>query len=401
MICANSEDIERHDEQVLLALGNQAGAILDNAELRGELRETYIATVQMLAEAIRAKDPHLGGHSHEVSAYVGRVAERLGLETKRREELVFASLLHDVGKIGISERILLKPGRLTSEEYTVVKLHPRIGARLVQQVPALSPLGQYILHHHERFDGTGYPTGLRGEEIPLEARVIGIADAFSAMTSDRPYRGRLSLEDACAELEACAGTQFDPEIVRIFVEEVRKDPPTGEGENMVHEALADPELASVRSDEGLIAGSGPLELTDHLTLLYTHRYFHETVAAEAERAGLQEGGFAIALFELDEIERINREHGYATGDAAIKTAAHAVEEAAVRCGGTACRYGGRRLGLLAPGADADGIESAASSVLDGVPEIALRTSCAVWAPGESGEELIARGLAGLRATLSE
>lgn len=401
VICANSEDIESHDEQVLLALGNQAGAILDNAELRGELRETYIATVQMLAEAIRAKDPHLGGHSHEVSAYVGRVAERLGLEPKRREELVFASLLHDVGKIGVSERILLKPGKLTSEEYTVIKLHPRIGARLVQQVPALAVLGQFILHHHERFDGTGYPTGLSGEEIPPEARVIGIVDAFSAMTSDRPYRGRLSLDDACAELEACGGTQFDPEIVRLFVEEVRKDPPTGEGENMVYEALADPELESVRSDDGLIVGSGPLELTDHLTLLYTHRYFHETVAAEAERAGLQDGTFAIALFELAEIERINRDHNYGTGDAAIKRVAHAVEEAAVRCGGTACRYGGRRLALIAPGADDDGIEAAASSVVHGAGEITVRASCAVWAPGETGEAVIARAVLGLRAPLSE
>jgi HD-GYP domain-containing protein (c-di-GMP phosphodiesterase class II) len=266
VVCANSDSYGTHDDDVLIALGDHAGAVLENTRLQTDLRDAYISTVDMLAEAIRAKDPHLGGHSREVSEYVHRVAQGLGLDPQRREQLIFASLLHDIGKIGISERILLKPASLTDEEFTVIKLHPRIGSRLVEQVSALAPLAPAILLHHERWDGTGYPSGLKGEEIPLEARVIGVADAFSAMTSDRPYRGRMSLDEACTELERCAGTQFDPEVVRRFVEEVRADPPDG-GFDPVAEALDDPEIRSRRDGGDLLLGRGPLELIDPLTLL--------------------------------------------------------------------------------------------------------------------------------------
>nr|MBA2240457.1 HD domain-containing protein [Solirubrobacterales bacterium] len=277
VVCANSETFGSHDEDVLIALGDQAGAVLKNADLHGELRDSYVATVRMLAEAIRVKDPHLGSHSEDVSGYVGRVAEGLGLDPKRREELVCASLLHDIGKIGISERILLKPGRLNAEEFGVIQLHPRIGSRLVQQVPSLAPLATFILHHHERYDGSGYPAGLKGEEIPLGARVIGVADAFSAMTSDRPYRGRMSLEEACEELERHAGTQFDPDVVRIFADEARLRPPSeSEAEPGLGSVLDDPEFQARRPEGEALLG-GPRDLTDHLTLLYTHRYFHEVV----------------------------------------------------------------------------------------------------------------------------
>jgi diguanylate cyclase (GGDEF)-like protein len=395
VVCANSEDIERHDEQVLLALGNQAGAILDSTQLRGELREAYVSTIAVLAEAIRIKDPHLGGHSHQVSGYVSRVAERLGMEGREREELVFASLLHDVGKIGISERILLKPGALSSEEYAVVKLHPRIGAGLVGQVRALEPLAVPVLHHHERFDGAGYPTGLRGEEIPLPARIICVADAFSAMTSDRPYRGRMSIEAACEELEANAGTQFDPEVVRLFVEEIRKDPPGEDAPSPVAEVLDDPELRSVRGDDSLLAGTRTLELIDSLTMLYTHRYCHEVAEAQAQRAQLDGAGFAVAMFELSGIKRINSEEGYAAGDAAIKRLAQAVEQAAVRAAGTACRYSGRTIALLVPGAGAEAVEALAANVREAAGELDVTTSCAAWSPGETARQTIERARADL------
>jgi HD-GYP domain-containing protein (c-di-GMP phosphodiesterase class II) len=180
--------------------------VLQNARLRGELRGSYLATVSVLADAMEAKDPFLRSHSDEVSTYVAAVADRLGLDYRRREELIFGSLLHDIGKIGISERILLKPVELTPEERRIIELHSRIGYQLAQQVPTLRPIAPAILYHHEHFDGSGYPSGLRGEEIPLEARIICVADAFCAMTSDRTYRERLSAEDACVELERNAGT---------------------------------------------------------------------------------------------------------------------------------------------------------------------------------------------------
>ncbi len=165
------------------------------------------------------------GHGEEVASYVTAVADRLGLEPRRREELVYAALLHDLGKIAISESILLKPSELSAEERGVIQLHPRIGAELVRQVAALRAIGPAVEHHHERWDGTGYPGGLAADAIPVEARVLAVADAFSAMTADRPYRAALSFDEACAELERCAATQFDPMCVRLFVEEARRRPP--------------------------------------------------------------------------------------------------------------------------------------------------------------------------------
>ncbi len=181
------DGFESLDDDVLLAVGDHAGAVLQNARLHGDLRSAYLSTIRVLAGAIELKDPGLRGHSDAVSEYVLAVADRLEFEPRRREALIFASLLHDVGKLGISERILLKPGSLTDEERSVIELHPRIGYQLVRQVPALEEIAPAVLHHHERFDGNGYPGHLRGETIPLEARIIAVADAFSAMTSNRPY----------------------------------------------------------------------------------------------------------------------------------------------------------------------------------------------------------------------
>ncbi len=158
VVCANNPNgFDDFDDEVLLAVGDHAGATLQNARLQGELRTSYLATVGALTEAIEVKDPLVHGHSEDVSRYVEAVAGRLNLLLARREELIFGSLLHDVGKIGISERILLKPAKLTPEERSVIGLHPRIGYRLVEQVPALRPIAPAILHHHERFDGKGYP----------------------------------------------------------------------------------------------------------------------------------------------------------------------------------------------------------------------------------------------------
>ncbi|HYU61185.1 MAG TPA: HD domain-containing phosphohydrolase [Solirubrobacterales bacterium] len=222
VVCANLPGgFHEHDEEVLLALGDHAGAALEAARLHHELREAYMATVRVLAEMIEVRDPGLRRHSTEVADAVAAVADRLNLEPQRREELVFASLLHDVGKIGVSEAILLKPSGLTQEEYGEVKRHPQLGAQLVEQVPALQPIAPAIRHHHERFDGEGYPGELKGTNIPLEARILAVADSFTAMIEDRPYSPPMSEEDACRELERCGGTQFDPEVVRAFVAEIR------------------------------------------------------------------------------------------------------------------------------------------------------------------------------------
>jgi diguanylate cyclase (GGDEF)-like protein len=390
VVCANRDGgFEEWDDDVLLALGDHAGAVLDNNRLHGELRGAYLGTVRVLAEAIQAKDPFLRGHSEEVSGYVAAVAGRLGIEPRRREELVFGSLLHDVGKIGISERILLKPGALTPEERTLIELHPRIGFRLVEQVPALRPIADAILHHHERYDGDGYPEGLAGEAIPLEARIICVADSFSAMTAERPYRGRMSLEEACVELERCAGSQFDPAVVGAFVEEVRRDPFSGDGEATA--AMEDPQVDRHREGDEPVLGFGAHAIVDNLTLLYSHRYFHESAEAAANRAAAEAEPFAVVLAELTEVAHVNRLEGYTAGDEAIRAAAKAVQRAAVLCGGTACRCSGRRVALIAPACDEEQATRMASVIaaeLAAGPRVAI--GCAVWRDGDSGFDVIAR-----------
>ena len=384
-----------YDDDVLLALGDHAGAVLDNARLQHELRTSYVGTVRVLADAIEAKDRFLRGHSEDVSAYVAGVADRVGLDPRQREELVYSSLLHDVGKLGISERILMKPAELTPEERSLVQLHPRIGVRLVQQVPALKASELAILHHHERWDGQGYPAGLRGEEIPLEARIIAVADAFGAMTSDRPYRARMSPEEACSELEANAATQFDPVVVRHFVEEVRRRPPAVEELDALHEALADPEIDARRDDDAPVLGTASFGLTDNLTLLYGRRYLHEAADAEARRASGQNRAFAVILLELAGLDEVNRREGYAEGDRVIQRAARALQRETSRVGGTASRYGGHRLAAIVPGGEEQARELVAAVEAGLEERSGVRSAFALWRQGDSGDDVVARARAGL------
>lgn len=395
VVCANNPDgFDDYDDEVLLSVGDQSGAVLQNARFQGELRASYLATVGMLADAMEVKDPFLRRHSEEVSSYVAAVADRFELPHRRREELLFGSLLHDVGKIGVSERILLKPAALTSEEFEVIKLHPRIGYRLVQQVPALRPIAPAILYHHERYDGDGYPSGLRGEEIPLEARIICVADSFSAMVEERTYHKRRTYEEACVEIQRHAGTQFDPEVGRIFVEEVRRKPPVFERQDLAT-ALKDLDLEA-RRGEGLILDYGSIALTDNLTLLYTRRYFHEAAHAEARLAEVRGRPFGVVLVELTGIAELNWKKGYAAGDEEIRTAARVVQQTAARHGGTACRHGGNRLGLIVSNTDERAAQLIADEFLvDLRSDPPVRTGAAAWRPGDDGEAVIARARARL------
>jgi HD-GYP domain-containing protein (c-di-GMP phosphodiesterase class II) len=211
VVCANRKDgFEELEDDVLLALGDHAGAVLHNEQLRGELRTSYVGTVAMLADAIAAKDPFVGGHSEEVSAYVAAVAERLGLEPRRREELVFGSLLHDLGKIALPDHVLAGGGALDDRDWDVVRRHSDAGARIVERVDGLSHLAPAIRAAHERWDGRGYPDGLRAERIPLPSRVVAVCDAYDAMVSHRPYRRAMPRARALDEIARAAGTQFCP-----------------------------------------------------------------------------------------------------------------------------------------------------------------------------------------------
>jgi len=168
--------------------------------------------------ALEARDPYLRGHSARVTSLAEGLARRLGWSGQRLDALRLGGTLHDVGKIAVTTSVLCKPGPLTEEELAQIRTHPLAGARLIEAVLDFRPALPYVLHHHERWDGAGYPHGLAADEIPIEARLLGVADAFDAMTSVRSYRPALSVEQALGELARCAGSQFDPEVAETFVE---------------------------------------------------------------------------------------------------------------------------------------------------------------------------------------
>lgn len=173
--------------------------------------------LKVIAAAIEARDRYTGGHVDRVSRYALATADEMGLEDQKKRAVWLASMFHDVGKLAIPDSILNKPGPLTEDEYAEMKLHPVLGAQIVEQASYLIPAALGILHHQERWDGNGYPAGLEGDQISIEGRILAVADAFDAMLTDRPYRPAQTEEYAVSELERCAGTQFDPVVVRAFL----------------------------------------------------------------------------------------------------------------------------------------------------------------------------------------
>ena len=187
------------------------------------LQETYIATMKSLAQVIEAKDRTTRGHLDRTQAYGLALARRIDGSIVT-DQLSYGFFLHDIGKVGVPEHILCKEGPLSGEEWSVMRTHPLVGAQIVAPITFLGDAVELVRHHHERFDGHGYPDGLRGEQIPLSARIFSVADAFDAMTSDRPYRDAIGMERALEEIESGAGSQFDPEVVRAFVRMVHEEP---------------------------------------------------------------------------------------------------------------------------------------------------------------------------------
>ena len=177
-----------------------------------------MSTLLALSRAIEARDPYSSGHAIRVGAMAEVVAFRLGWDEADIELLRMGAALHDIGKLAVPEQILSKPGPLDDDELAEMRRHPEKGARMVARVKALQLAVPAVLYHHERWDGRGYPVGVEGDAIPPEARVLAVVDAFDAMTTDRSYRRAVSEEGAVNELERCSGTQFDPEVVRVFAE---------------------------------------------------------------------------------------------------------------------------------------------------------------------------------------
>jgi putative nucleotidyltransferase with HDIG domain len=209
----NVEQLKTQNEQLQQA----------NIEIRrvsDELRLSYDGTLEALVNALDARDQETKGHSLRVSRYMMDIARELGVKEDSQDwvDMQRGSLLHDVGKIGVSDTILLKPGKLTEDEWKLMRLHPEIGYNMLKQVTFLAGAAEIILAHHERWDGKGYPRGLANKDIPLGARIFNVVDTFDSMTSDRPYRRALSTQEAMNEILRYSGSQFDPIVVEAFLD---------------------------------------------------------------------------------------------------------------------------------------------------------------------------------------
>lgn len=201
------------------AVMTELGRLYRHAEQRAEeLHDSYLSTVQALAAALETKDDQTGNHAKRVRDYAAILARAFDPGLLEEESLVFGFLLHDVGKIGIPEQILMKPGPLDDEEWTIMRQHPALGAKILESASFLSPHAlEVVMSHHERWDGNGYPNRLAKDEIPIGARLFSVVDTFDAMTSDRPYRKGMDALTAVEEIKRCSGSQFDPQIVEAFI----------------------------------------------------------------------------------------------------------------------------------------------------------------------------------------
>ena len=205
------------DSKLCASLGSSLSIYLKNLLLFEDMHSMFLGTLHALSITIDAKDSYTQGHSERVALISKQLAKAAGLDDPTVERIYLSALVHDVGKIGVPEAVLTKPGKLTNEEYGLVKKHPETGARILEGIRQMQDLIPGVMHHHESWDGRGYPDGLAGHDIPLFGRIIGLADAFDAMSSDRTYRNAMPMNKVLDEVRRCSGTQFDPELVEIFL----------------------------------------------------------------------------------------------------------------------------------------------------------------------------------------
>lgn len=213
-----SRELETAYQQMLRYAEDLRKSYLQERQQMEKLVQSQNATAITLAKAIEKRDRYTAGHTDRVTEYAMLTAKQLDWPEERLVVLELAGHLHDVGKIGVPDAVLNKPGKLTAEEFEMMKAHPEIGEQIIRGIDFLEALVPYVLYHHERYDGRGYPKGLSGEAIPIEGRLLAVSDTFDAMTSSRPYRKQLDAEHAIDEIKRCSGTQFDPNIVGAFLE---------------------------------------------------------------------------------------------------------------------------------------------------------------------------------------
>lgn len=218
------EDYTGDDKRIISILAQQAALVWENTQLKieNERKSLYLETIGALTSAIDAKDVYTMGHSQRVAQVAIGLGAQLGLTEREINNLSYGATLHDIGKIGIKEEVLNKPGTLSKAEFALIQTHPQIGAGILEPVGFLKDSIDVVKYHHERYDGQGYPKGLKGEAIPFSARIVALADAWDAMTSQRAYRRALSLQEALSEIDKGAGGQFDPYMAEMFLREWEK-----------------------------------------------------------------------------------------------------------------------------------------------------------------------------------
>ncbi|MCP4566119.1 MAG: response regulator [FCB group bacterium] len=210
--------LNKGKQQLLSIIASKIASAIETSRLQEHLQTSYVKAIQALANAIEARDPYTWGHTDRVTILAKLIASRMNWPEEKQDIIKMGCTLHDIGKIGIPDAILNKPDRLTPEERKQIEAHPILGARILESIDYLSPAIPFVLYHHEKYDGSGYPHGLAGEDIPLEGRLLAVVDTFDAIVSDRPYRQGASQETAIEELKRYKGKQFDPIIVDVFVE---------------------------------------------------------------------------------------------------------------------------------------------------------------------------------------
>lgn len=217
----NDTPFRSHQLELLAALGRQAGIAIERARMLEDMEGLFYSCVRALVSSIEAKDQYTHGHSERVTAFAVTLAEEMTLDAETLDNVRLGALLHDVGKIGVAEKILTKPSRLTPDEVKVIRMHPVRGAEILSHIRNIPGVVAAVKYHHEMFNGLGYPDGLNGTEVPQTARIVALADAFDAMTSNRSYRRNFDVDEAISEFTRCSGDQFDPEVCEVMIKLLR------------------------------------------------------------------------------------------------------------------------------------------------------------------------------------
>lgn len=308
-----------------------------------QIQEMTLQTIETIANTIDAKDEYTKGHSRRVSDYSAIIAEEMGMDKDEIMKVRYIALLHDIGKIGVPDSVLNKPGKLTEYEYELMKEHTVIGGRILQDIGIFEDLDLGAKFHHERYDGKGYPNGLKGEEIPKTARIIGVADAFDAMTSNRVYRKHLTKEKVMDELEKCSGSQFDPEAAAAFIKylngledwnlgvEPEENPMEDASGKLLRKIIDDQNKQTKKNKE-----------QDELTGVY-----NRSMGERKVMAAMQDTNGCLALVNLDNMRKVNCDLGYRQGDEYIKIVSKLLGEIATDI--ILSRFGGDEFMCFLPG----------------------------------------------------